>query len=132
MTRLGRDVTGEMVLAGAALLTSLTAALTVRADTLNGALIKAYQNNPQLNSQRAIVRETDESVPQALSGYRPAVSATLLPAWGYSNTVFKVVGPTGVASYPQAPFISAPTSAGGTVSQSLFNAYETADGVRQA
>ncbi|MGB6996645.1 MAG: channel protein TolC, partial [Pseudolabrys sp.] len=40
------------------------------ADTLDGALILAYQNNPTLNAQRASVRATDESVPQALSGYR--------------------------------------------------------------
>ena len=52
----------------AVLIASWTAAQTVRADTLNGALINAYQNNPQLNSQRAVVRQTDEAVPQALSG----------------------------------------------------------------
>ena len=45
-----------------------------RADTLEGALTLAYQNNPSLNSQRAGVRATDENVPQALAGYRPKVS----------------------------------------------------------
>ena len=44
------------------------------ADTLEWALIQAYQNNPQLNAQRAALRATDENVPQALSGYRPRVS----------------------------------------------------------
>ena len=44
------------------------------ADTLDGALVQAYQNNPTLNSQRASVRATDEGVPQALSGYRPRVT----------------------------------------------------------
>jgi outer membrane protein TolC len=44
--------------------------------TLGGALAEAYQNNPQLNAQRAIVRSTDENVPQALSGYRPRITAT--------------------------------------------------------
>jgi len=43
-------------------------------DTLEGALVQAYQNNPSLNSQRASVRVTDENVPQALSGYRPKVN----------------------------------------------------------
>ena len=131
MARLACDVTG-VTLAGAALLTSLAAALTVRADTLNGALINAYQNNPQLNSQRAVVRETDESVPQALSGYKPTVTTTLQPGWGYSSTVSKVVSPTGVPSYPRTPFISAPSSAGVTVSQTLFNGFQTANQVRQA
>ena len=50
--------------------------LPARADTINQALIKAYENNPQLNSQRAVVRATDEGVPQALSGYRPTITAT--------------------------------------------------------
>ncbi|MGA8957207.1 MAG: TolC family protein, partial [Pseudolabrys sp.] len=48
--------------------------LPAHADTLEGALVQAYQNNPSLNSQRASVRATDENVPQALSGYRPKVS----------------------------------------------------------
>ncbi len=48
--------------------------LPARADTLDGALVLAYQNNPTLNSQRASARATDEGVPQALSGYRPRVS----------------------------------------------------------
>ena len=43
------------------------------ADTLEFALAQAYLNNPLLNAQRALVRATDESVPQALSGYRPRV-----------------------------------------------------------
>ena len=50
------------------------APLPARADTLEGALVLAYQNNPSLNAQRASVRATDEGVPQALSGYRPKVS----------------------------------------------------------
>jgi len=71
------------------LIISWTAAQTVRADTLNGALINAYQNNPQLNSQRAVVRQTDESVPQALSGYKPTVTATAQTAQQYTSTLSK-------------------------------------------
>src|SRR5882762_9871694 len=44
------------------------------ADTLESALVQAYQNNPTLNSQRSGVRATDENVPIALSGYRPRVT----------------------------------------------------------
>ena len=44
-------------------------ATSVRPETLEQSLALAYQNNPQLNSQRAVVRATDETVPQALSGY---------------------------------------------------------------
>jgi len=46
------------------------------ADTIEAALVRAYQNNPQLNAQRAQVRSIDENVPQALSGYRPRVAVT--------------------------------------------------------
>jgi outer membrane protein len=42
--------------------------VTARADTLEWALVQAYQNNPSLNAQRAALRATDENVPQALSG----------------------------------------------------------------
>src|SRR5438067_2530173 len=42
--------------------------------TMEGALIQAYRNNPQLNAQRAATRATDEAVPTALSGYRPKVA----------------------------------------------------------
>ena len=36
------------------------------AETLESALAQAYRNNPTLNAQRAALRVTDESVPQAL------------------------------------------------------------------
>lgn len=49
---------------------------TVRAQSLEQALARAYMANPTLNSQRAQVRSVDEQVPQALSGYRPIISAT--------------------------------------------------------
>src|SRR5262245_16683544 len=46
------------------------------AGTMDAALIQAYQNNPQLNSQRSATRAIDENVPTALAGYRPRVSGT--------------------------------------------------------
>src|SRR5262249_26888241 len=115
-----------------ALMICFAAALTGRADTLNGALINAYQNNPQLNSQRAVVREIDESVPQALSGYKPTVTGTLQPGQGYTSAVTKVISPAGVPSYPRTSFGSSPSSANLTISQNLFNGFQTANRVRQA
>ena len=49
------------------------------------ALSSAYQNNPTLNAARASVRATDEFVPQALSGWRPNVSA--FGEFGATSTV---------------------------------------------
>ena len=58
-------MTSVFVLAGAA---------GVSAETLESALARAYGNNPDLNAQRASVRATDETVPQAKSGYRPQIN----------------------------------------------------------
>ena len=57
------------------------------ADTLEWALVQAYQNNPSLNAQRASLRATDENVPQALSGYRPKLSVTAGGGYNYNNAV---------------------------------------------
>src|SRR5271168_4760109 len=70
---------GVKVVTGAAatvLLWALGNPVPALADTIEAALVRAYQNNPQLNAQRASVRSTDENVPQALSGYRPKVALT--------------------------------------------------------
>src|SRR5437016_6513047 len=47
------------------------------AETLESALAQAYRNNPTLNAQRAALRATDESVPQALANYRPRVTGSV-------------------------------------------------------
>jgi TolC family type I secretion outer membrane protein len=52
------------------------AASGARADTLEEALVAAYNSNPQLLAERANVRATDEGVPQALAGWRPTVQFT--------------------------------------------------------
>jgi outer membrane protein len=105
------------------------------AETIEAALARAYENNPQLNAQRAIVRQTDEGVPQALSGYRPTISATATVGREYSN--FKNVIPPTPALVPQgASFVdrgmSTPHSVGGSVSQTIFNGEQTANKVRAA
>jgi outer membrane protein len=46
------------------------------AQTLTKAFAEAYETNPQLLAQRALLRATDEQVPQALSFWRPAVNFT--------------------------------------------------------
>ena len=50
----------------------------VLAETMNGALAKAYVTNPDINAQRATVRQTDESVPtaNALLEARPTTPVT--------------------------------------------------------
>ena len=47
-----------------------------RAETIGGALTKAYLNNPNINQQRAAVRVADENIPKNYAGYLPQVSAS--------------------------------------------------------
>jgi len=54
------------------------------AETLEQALTEAYNTNPQILAERANLRATDESVPQALSGWKPTVTYT--GSAGYENT----------------------------------------------
>src|SRR5689334_9877173 len=51
-------------------------AVSTQAQTLTDALAEAYNTNPQLLAQRALLRATDEQVPQALSFWRPTVNFT--------------------------------------------------------
>jgi outer membrane protein len=61
------------IFAAALLSATAISTATVSAETILGALAKAYTNNSTLNSSRAGVRVTDEGVAIAKSGYRPTV-----------------------------------------------------------
>ncbi len=84
-----------------------------------------------MNSQRAVVRATDESVPQALSGYRPTVAATVQTGQAYSSTVGKVVN-GGLPSYPRATFGSSPSGLNLVATQHLSMDFKPRIRVRQA
>jgi outer membrane protein len=103
------------------------APLPTWADTLEGALVQAYQNNPSLNSQRASVRATDEGVPQALSGYRPKVTVNATLGSQYWDTTSKLSG----LSIHQSGN-NTPNSYGLTATQTLYNGFQTANKTRQA
>lgn len=115
----------------AALLMSHVMTTPVMADTIEAALIRAYQNNPQLNAQRASVRATDENVPQALSGYRPRVSVTASAGTQYTDTQTNTqIG--GRLSEVGLAGTNSPRSVGATVTQTLFNGGQTANRTRAA
>ena len=97
------------------------------ADTIEAALVRAYQNNPQLNAQRAQVRSTDENVPQALSGYRPKVALTASTGYQYQDIQQVQRGP-GI----HEPNPLQPNAASLTVSQTLYNGNITANKTRNA
>jgi outer membrane protein len=105
------------------------------ADTLEWALVQAYQNNPSLNAQRAALRATDEGVPQALSGYRPRLSATANLGYQYTDTQGRTVNQqvfpnTTIYSSIAGTFPSRGIAA--TATQTLFNGFQTANRTRQA
>jgi outer membrane protein len=105
-----------------------------RAESLEAALVEAYMNNPSLNSQRAAVRATDENVPQALSGYRPRISIVATAAENSQSTVSKAlpVPPGQPATYSTLSGYNSPASVGATITQTLFNGFQTANRTRQA
>jgi outer membrane protein len=102
------------------------------ADTIEAALVRAYQNNPQLNAQRAAVRATDENVPQALSGYRPKVALTASAGYQYTDTNITQGGTPTNLIRTEIHGANPPRSAGLTVSQTLFNGNVTGNKTRAA
>ena len=70
--KFGRTASVAALLAATAFLSATHA----RSETIQGALARAYHANPELNAQRATTRAADESLPQALSGYRPKVTGS--------------------------------------------------------
>jgi outer membrane protein len=105
------------------------------AETIETALAKAYQNNPQLNAQRAIVREADEGVPEALSGYRPTISANASIGREYTDIAeeFPPLPPTlpnGLSF--EAKGLTTPRAVGLSGTETLFNGQRTANNVRKA
>ena len=97
------------------------------ADTIEAALVRAYQNNPQLNAQRAQVRIIDENVPQALAGYRPQAAVTASLGYQYTDTNSVAPGFGGEIHGTEPP-----RSAGATVTQTLYNGNQTANKTRAA
>ena len=102
--------------------------------TMETALIEAYVNNPQLNSQRAATRAVDENVSIALAGYRPRVSGTSSLTEQYLDTLTKggTDPKTATPLYVQSKGASAISNFGLTATQTLFNGFQTSNRTRQA
>jgi outer membrane protein len=108
----------------AAAVLNLTMAVPSSAESLSDALVKSYQTNPQLNAERARQRGTDENVPQALSGYRPQIVASLGAGL---QAVRNLLPDNTIQSATLHPW-----TIGVTVTQTLFNGFKTANTVRVA
>ena len=93
----------------------------VFAETILGAMAKAYENNPDLDAARAALRATDEDVAIARSQYRPRITA--------SADVSAKRTDAGASSVPANAVDS---SVGVTFTQSLFDGFQTQNKVRAA
>ncbi|MGA2993912.1 TolC family outer membrane protein [Bradyrhizobium sp.] len=121
---------GARVLTGTAaavVLLGQLAALSAYADTMEGALLRAYRNNPQLNAQRASVRVTDENVPQALAGYRPKAAMTFTGGAQFVNQLAD-----GSVGKKIEEGIQGPHSAALTVTETVYNGNQTSNKTRAA
>jgi outer membrane protein len=114
---------------------AVSGVVPARADTLEWALVLAYQNNPSLNAQRAALRAIDENVPQALSGYRPKLSVTASGGFNYFDQVNKAVDQSKfphTVGYSSIAEDLGTRQFGATATQTLYNGFQTANRTRQA
>ncbi|UCI05083.1 TolC family outer membrane protein [Mesorhizobium sp. B1-1-8] len=107
----------------AAILVSGTALspLAASAETITGALAKAYQYNSQLNSARAGTRVTDEGVAIAKSGWRPTItgSASIDYTSSHANRLGRSLAIT-------------TGNFGVQINQTLFDGFQTSNNVAAA
>jgi outer membrane protein len=97
---------------------------------MSGALSRAYDNNPDINQQRAAVRAKDETVPGAKAGWLPKVNGT--GSYGRQLTVLDSPSGTSVRGKTVDRTMTSPALYGATVTQTLFDGNRTSNSVRQA
>jgi outer membrane protein len=98
-------------------------ATSVRAESLQEALARAYVFNPTLKAARAQLRATDEEVARAKSGFRPTVNGQVSRTFQNINTSPNLGGQEG-------NFLS--NDYGVTVNQPIFQGFRTVNAVRGA
>ena len=124
--------TGGLLLATAALATMGCGAPAARAETLSGALVKAYVNNPTINASRAAVRSADENVPKANAGYLPRVNAS--GNMGVAHYNGNSILPSGTGRTQELNFETGyyPRAYGVSLSQNIFDGFQTINRIRAA
>ena len=101
-----------------------------RAETISGALIKAYLTNPDINTQRAAVRVADENVPKANAGYLPTVNVT--GNVGIEREQSSLLGANDIASGASQVETLKPRGYGVTANETVFNGNRTINSISQA
>jgi outer membrane protein len=106
-------------------------AASAQAETLDEALGLAYQNNPTLLAARAALRSVDESVPIALSGWRPSLSVNGNVARTRQDTVI-TRGSTSGAVFGGGTTLRTSQTIVAQFRQPVFRGFETIAGTAQA
>jgi TolC family type I secretion outer membrane protein len=100
----------------------------VTADTLTEALVQSYNSNPRLLADRARLRATDETVAQAMSGWRPTLtlSGDIGKAYTYSENT------SASASNDGSGDNRTPKGGSLSLSQNIYRGGRTVASVRRA
>jgi outer membrane protein len=104
---------------------------SAHAETLDEALGLAYQNNPTLLAARAALRSVDESVPIALSGWRPSLSVNGNVARTRQETDI-TRGSTGGAIFGGGTTLRTSQTVVAQFRQPVFRGFETTASTSQA
>jgi TolC family type I secretion outer membrane protein len=99
------------------------APVAAHAETIAGALAKAYSTNPQLKADQARQRATDERVPLAKSGWRPRVDAQAGVTRNWQGST--AGGVTNNSDFTNRNFTI-------TLNQPVFDGFRTENAVREA
>jgi len=105
-------------------LMSLSVPSVLNAESLPAALKSAYKKHPALQADRARQRGVDEGVSQALSGWRPTVTARGDAGVQWSKSTTITTSLKRVKTNPHGFSI--------TLSQPLFRGFKTVEGTKQA
>lgn len=97
------------------------------AESMSGALSRAYSNNPDVNQARAGVRAQDETVPGAKAGWLPKVNAQGTLGRQYTRST-DTLGQAG----SNQQYLTNPSTGSVTLTQTLFDGMRTANSVDQA
>jgi outer membrane protein len=115
---------GSLLRVGLAAVAMLAVGGAASAQSLTEVLAEAYRTNPQLLAQRALLRATDEMVPQALANWRPTVAFT--GQTGYA------VAAESAAHTPTTYSHARPSTLDLAMTQQLYRGGRTEAQVRQA
>lgn len=102
----------------------MSSTMIASADNLKDALTTAYINNPTLEAARAGQRATDETVNQALSGWRPTIVGT-------GSIARSDTSRSGVGFLPSQQ-VTKPKSLAISIEQPVFRSFQTVNGTREA